>query len=191
MDIRKETFLEKMKKEAEQGIEEIRKDLEQRSEELEKTIGKGLTIQMEKLKEKYYKSSQEAPCHVVLSYLRSSLLDQYPMYLAAMYDEEFFFSREEWSVMWRIPELEEPFYEQMDKLAEGFARQTRVEGYYLDELLFFCGDQMHQWFMEHAPQIIRHHLMADGWREFYGEQGMCIWAGEYRHQIRRIFKWGR
>ena len=137
MDIRKETFLEKMKKEAEQGIEEIRKDLEQRSEELEETIGKGLTIQMEKLKEKYYKSSQEAPCHVVLSYLRSSLLDQYPMYLAAMYDEEFFFSREEWSVMWRIPELEEPFYEQMDKLAEGFARQTRVEGYYLDELLFF------------------------------------------------------
>ena len=52
MDIRKETFLEKMKKEAEQGIEEIRKDLEQRSEELEETIGKGLTIQMEKLKEK-------------------------------------------------------------------------------------------------------------------------------------------
>ena len=191
MHIRKEAFLEKMKKEAEQGIEEIRKNLEQRSKEMEEAIGKGLTIQMEKLKEKYYQSSQAAPCHVVLSYLRSSLLDRYPMYLAAMYDEEFFFSREEWSVMWRIPELEEPFYEQMDKLAEAFAKQTRVEGYYLDELLLFCGDQMHQWFMEHAPQIIRHHLMADGWREFYGEQGMCIWAGEYRHQIRRIFKWGR
>ena len=94
-------------------------------------------------------------------------------------------------MMWDIPEISEPLYKAVDELAVKFEKQSKVESYYLDEIVHTYGDGLHGWFMNHIPQISRYHLMEYNWREFYSSNGMCIWAGEYRHQIKRIFKWGK
>jgi hypothetical protein len=191
MEEKKIEILKEIKSEADTRFEEVLGYLEEDSAELESILGKALTVQMEELRDHYYSLENSTPCHMVISYLRTALLDRHPLYSVAMYDEDFYFSRRECLVMWDIPEISEPLYKAVDELAVKFEKQSKVESYYLDEIVHTYGDGLHGWFMNHIPQIIRNHLMEYNWREFYSSNGMCIWAGEYRHQIKRIFKWGK
>lgn len=182
-------FLEEVKNESEIQCESLIAELEQQVDQLIEMLGKSLTERMEVLRKKYECSSSGPPRYVVISYLRTGLLDRNPLYCVAMYNEAFLLSEKECLVMWDIQELSEPLYKIMDMVAERFQKQAKAPAYHLDELMFIYGGRFCEWFMKYLPQIIGCHLKEGDWLAFYKHNSIRISAGEYRNKVRRIFEW--
>lgn len=189
MDKFGQNFFESLKKELSIEYECLIAELDQQSSELVDLLGESLTVQMENLKKLYECSSHGPACHVVISYLRTGLLDRHPLYSIAMYDDAFLLSENECAVMWDIPEISNTLYKIIDKATERFQRQSKVPSYYLDEIIANYSDQLNEWFMKYLPQIIGSHLNSGDWKAYYKQNSMRISAGEYRNNVKRIFEW--
>lgn len=185
----KSTFFDRVKKDADLRYNKIKHEMEQQAEFLMEHFGRSMTEQMKLLKEMYDRDISAPACHVVISYMRTGLLDRQPLYSLAMYDESFFFSEKEHLVMWDIPEISDALYTIIDEAKEAFLGQTKIPIYYLDELLFTYGDRFNEWFMEHIPHVIGCHLADQNWLGFYQKNAIRISAGEYRDRVKKIFEW--
>ncbi len=185
------SLFDRIKREADLQYDELVCKLEQQAPVLENRLGKSLTEHMKILRDRYDYSSINPARHVVISYLRTGLLDRHPLYLIAMYDQTYLFSENEYTVMWDIPGISNMPYEIADRSIKNFQDQIKVEvqAYYWEKILFLYAERFNDWFMKHMPDIIGCHLADRGWKEFYAENAIRISAGEYRNHIKRIFEW--
>lgn len=191
MDLIKENFLSGLWDKTTDIFESSVRQLDQNSKIFENEISFRLNEQMGKLCKQYQLTAKEPPRYVVISYLRSSLLDRYPWYEIDMYDKDYFYSDKEWSVWLEVPELSECLSRIMDIVHSEFQKQTRVEEYYEEEFLVTYGDKYHNWFMGHISSILNRHILSENWISFYSQNSICISFGEYKNQVIRIFDWSK
>lgn len=190
MDIIKEKFLKQLWEKTEAMYENEMADLKQQGKMKEDKIADGINTQMKALLDIYEKSTENQPRYLIIWYLQSSLLDGYPWYQLNLYDDDYLYSDREYGVWLEIPLLAEHLSRIMDVVREEFQKQTRAETYYIDQFLMVYGEKFHQWLLEHIYGIMRKHLHAEKWEDFYVKNKMCIYIGDYRNQVSRVFGWG-
>lgn len=190
MDMIREQFLKQLWEKTEAIYDMELSDLKQNGEAEESKIVDRINIQMKILRNIYEKYTGNPPRYLVISYLRSSLLDGYPWYQLHLYDEEYYYSGRECGVWLDIPMLAERLLRIMDVVRGEFQKQTRVEEYYVDCFFMAYGEKFHQWMMEHIFEIMRRHLLTGQWEEFYAKNKMSIYIGDYRNKTSRVFGWG-
>lgn len=190
MDLIKEKFLNQLWDKTKKKFEESIQMLEENRKRFENEVTSSINEKMEELCEQYKLMNHEEPQHVVISYMRSSLIDGYPWYQINMYDKDFFYSDRETAVWLKIPKLENCLLQIVKIVDSEFAKQTRVEEYFKDDFLFTYGDLYHNWLAKHITSILSSHVLSADWESFYSHNNVCISFGEYKNQVNKIFDWG-
>lgn len=190
MDIIGERFLKKLWEKSEAIYRQQMNGLSQSEDEVENKIAEGINAQMKSLLGMYENSTENPPRYLIISFLRSSLIDGYPWYKLILLDEDYFYSDHEYSIWLKVPMLAESLSRIMIMVNEEFQKQTRVETYHMDQILMAYGDKFNLWMVEHIYDIIRKHLMSDRWEDFYIKNKMSILIGDYRNKVSRVFNWG-
>lgn len=189
MDVIEERFLKKLWEMTDIRYENQIAGLNQQRDIVENKIAEKINAQMKVLLGIYENSTENPPRYLIISYLRSSLLDGYPWYKLILLDEDYFCSGYEYSAWLDAPMLVEYLSSIMNMVNEEFQKQMRVETYHVDQFLMVYGEKFNLWMVEHIFEIIRKHLMSDRWEDFYIKNKMHILIGDYRNEVSSVFDW--
>lgn len=160
---------------------------------------KAIPLSIEKLADqiapilKLYKEQQAAGVNgdlrwVYFSFLRSSALDETPIYRIDLYDERDQFSEQECTGTWEFEYLFQHLKEIRRQLQAEFASQSRVKAYELDTVVYYLAEQFKKEAEKLIPDILKSFLETSG-GEFFAEETVKFRLGELFDKSELIAEW--
>lgn len=187
----REELLEEVGQMADREFAKLSQEIKSGFEYEKAEIRKGLSEALEKVYQNYKSMEQRGETGdlkwIYFSFLRSSMVDDYPAYRIDFYDERDCYSYRECSGSWDFAFVFSRFRRLKGKIRDAFSCQSKVKKYEMDDMLYNFYEKFHLIAAELLGQLLQDSL--NGYFDIKKPAVIGIKEGELFDRTNLIREW--
>lgn len=185
-------FLSRFRQKAERCFQGSRRELKEKEQETVRETAKELEQVIGVLLALYEEMREEGetgePEYIYLSFLRTGILDGGSWYRLDLYDARDRISETECSDSLKLSRILKPMQEGMQRLREEWGEQAKVNLCEWDAMAYQLAERYKPLVEDVLGRAVVELLKKRG-EEWFGEQTMEFWIGEFLDRSKRVCRW--